>query len=246
MASSGSNMGDVPPLDQFFYSLDDSFQDLPENMKYELLAAKVRNDVAIGNDDYLATSPRAKRLKTNSELSHSHLSKVDRNSFVESAVKVFFNEKMPENQVTKISFTETISTQPTKHDIQPPTNQGPLEVVHLDNSLSRSLDLKPPPFYKQNPNYDLLESHHSTITTAMDYLGPAVVVVKRTYKQTSDSTYEQTSNSTFKIPLEWYCSMSSNVDATPSPPWLSSTLFIFQRLTLGTGCYTNNESLSTF
>jgi hypothetical protein len=82
MDTSTNDMSSVPTIHQFYVSLTDMFQSVPEQLKDEFMTVKLIDSVVNNKNDLSAVSPRAKRLKAVVEFSHNHLPLETRNSFI--------------------------------------------------------------------------------------------------------------------------------------------------------------------
>ena len=146
MDSSTNNKVDVPTIDQFYRSLDEKFEFLPEDLKSEFVTEKVIDSVVSRKDDLQFASPRAKKLKAVIQFSHNHLSEERSNSFLKKTVKEYLNQKLVEKEVSPNPPYPTITTIPNKSDFKAPSDQHPLSVIQVATS---PIDSKPPHLKKK-------------------------------------------------------------------------------------------------
>jgi hypothetical protein len=73
-----SQKTDVPTLEQLYNSLEEDFDIFSEDLKHQILAGVVRQNVVYGNNDILINSPKAKTLKALVKFSNDTLLEEER------------------------------------------------------------------------------------------------------------------------------------------------------------------------
>jgi flagellar basal body-associated protein FliL len=91
----------VSSIEQFYQQIEETIDFLPEQVKTSFMAAKVRQSVTQGKDEFFQNSPRAKKIKTIVNLTED-LADDDRSRIISDAVTFYLSQKKAENNVADL------------------------------------------------------------------------------------------------------------------------------------------------
>jgi flagellar basal body-associated protein FliL len=191
----------VSSIEQYYQQIEETFDFLPEQVKTSFMAAKVRQSVTQGKDEFFQNSPRAKKIKTIVNLTED-LADDDRSRIISDAVTFYLSQKKAENNVADLkpaarqaciatdeqqeittfdvgknkTINETLKIDATDEQQQITTFDVGTN-ININGTLM--IDSNPPGYGNDTTTTnDVSESIHIHVFAALDFIGPETTFAK--------------------------------------------------------------------